>query len=278
MSMETVYVDSLFTLNFIIDYLLLLCTAKVSGVSYRRRRYAAAAALGAAYAVAAVLPAAAWLGSAPMKLALGGGMALIAYGGERRFFRCAVTFLAVSAAFGGAVWAAGMLAGGSGGGAYVPVSSRVLALSFAVSYAAVSLVYRRSGQRAERQLVTLTVSFGGRSVALRALRDTGNGLYDPISGKSVAVAEGTALLPLLPEGAAAALAVPDAAAQLTALRALPGCAGRFRLIPYSAVGTGSALLTAFRPDSADVDGADTDALLAISPNRLSHTGEHEAII
>lgn len=277
--METVYVDSLFTLNLIIDYFLLLCSARVCGTAYKRGRFALAAALGAAYAVASVLPGLPWLGCAPMKLALGLGMTLIAFGGEERLSRCVVTFFAVSAAFGGAVWAAGMLSGGGVTGAvYVPVSMRVLVLSFAVTYAAVSLVFRRSGKRAERSIAALTVCFGGKSVTLRALRDTGNGLYDPISGKSVAVAEVGALLPLLPEGASAALSLADAAEQLTALSALPGCAGRFRLIPYSAVGTKSALLTAFRPDSAAVDGKGADVLLAISPNRLSDTGDHQAII
>ena len=278
--METVYVDSLFLLNFIIDYFLLLCAAKVSGITYRRWRYAAAAALGAFYAAAAVLPGLGWLSAAAMKLALGVAMALCAFGGEERFFRCLVTFLAVSAAFGGAVWAAGMLSGGGiSGDVYVPVSMRVLVLSFAVCYAAVSLVFRRSGKRAEREIVPLTVGFAGKSVTLRALRDTGNALFDPISGKSVAVVEGGALLPVLPAGAAEAITAPDAAAQLTQLSVLPGCEGRFRLIPYSAVGTRGALLAAFRPDSAAVDGSATDSLLlAISPNRLSDTGDHQAII
>ena len=72
-----------------------------------------------------------------MKLVPALFMVLIAFGGERRLWRCVVIFLAVSAAFGGAVWAASMLAGSgfSGGRLYIPVSWRVLALSFAQCYA-----------------------------------------------------------------------------------------------------------------------------------------------
>ena len=51
-----IYADSLFALNMAIDYFLLLCSAKISGAELRRWRFAAAAALGGAYAVACVLP------------------------------------------------------------------------------------------------------------------------------------------------------------------------------------------------------------------------------
>ena len=279
--MEIVYADRLFGLNLIIDYFLLLCSARVCGVTFRRVRYALAAALGAAWAVGCVLPGLVFLSAAPMKLALGGAMALIAFGGETHLLRCFAVFLCVSAAFGGAVWGASMLAGGPllSGGAYLPGSGRVLALSFAACYAAVSLVFRRAAKRAERQVQTLTLRFQGRETSLRALRDTGNGLCDPVSGAPVLVAEARELLPLLPAGAGEALSAGDCAAALTRLAALPGCAGRFRLIPYSAVGVSGGLLIAFRPDSAALDGRPLpDVLAALSPTSLSETGEYSAVV
>lgn len=53
---DTIYVDSLFALNLIADYLLLLLGARVSGAVIHRLRIAAAAVVGAAYSVAAVVP------------------------------------------------------------------------------------------------------------------------------------------------------------------------------------------------------------------------------
>lgn len=280
LSMETIYVDSLFTLNLIIDYFLLLCSAKVCGVPLRRVRYIIAAALGAAWAVASVLPDMVFISSAPMKLALAGFMSLIAFGGETRLLRCLIVFLAVSAAFGGAVWGASMLAGTSvTGRLYIPVSFRVLVLSFAVCYFAVSLIFRRAAKKAERQLVRLTVGFGGRTVDFPALRDTGNGLYDPISGCAVAVVEASILLPLFPAEAAGALLSPDPSKTVEAFSSLPGFEKRFRLVPYSAVGTSFGLLPAFRPDSVFVDGAQERGLLvALTQLRLSEGGEYSAII
>ena len=204
--MDVIYLDSLFGLNLLIDYCLVLASARVCGVVLRRWRYALAALIGALYAALMVLPGCGWLANGTMKLALGAAMALIAFGGETHLTRCTVVFFAVSAAFGGAVYAASMLAGVSpGSGALVTVSGRVLALSFAACYAAVSLVFRRRAKAANREVRTVTVTLAGRSVTLKALRDSGNDLHDPVSGLPAAVVERAAVLPLFP----ALHALPD---------------------------------------------------------------------
>lgn len=276
MPMEYVYAESLFLLNFIVDYFILVCSGKVSGAVLRRGRIALAAALGGVYSVLVLLPGAAWLSSPLMKLVSGLLMALAAFGGETRFLRSFVVFLAVSAAFGGAVWAASMLThSGVSGRIYVPVSLRVLIISFAVCWAAVSVVFRRAGKKAEREIAALTLTFRGRTVSLRALRDTGNALYDPISGRAVAVCDRESLSPLL---SGVDIDLTDPASALEKLSALPGLAGRLTLVPYRAVGTKSGLLLALRPESAEFAGARVDILAALSPSPLSAEGEYQAVI
>ena len=54
--MTVVYIDSLFLLNFIVDYLLLLATAKLAGEVICRPRLALGAAVGALYASAVFFP------------------------------------------------------------------------------------------------------------------------------------------------------------------------------------------------------------------------------
>ena len=80
--MDVIYIDSLFGLNLLIDYCLVLVSARVCGVVLRRWRYALAALIGALYAALMVLPGFGWLANGMMKLALGAAMALIAFGGE----------------------------------------------------------------------------------------------------------------------------------------------------------------------------------------------------
>jgi len=278
--MDVIYVDSLFFINLIINYFILLATGRVCALILRRWRYALAAALGAAYSVAVVVPGLDFLAAAPMKLVLAGFMVLVAYGGERNLVRCAVAFMALSAAFGGAVWAASMLGGmPRWDSLYVPVSLRVLVLSFAMCYGAVSLVFKRAARRAQRELLRLAIDFQGRSLNITALRDTGNELYDPISGATVLVAEKESVMPLFRQEVAACLGTDDPAEALEALAAIPACRGRFRLIPFTAVGLERSLLLAFRPDSLTVNGESaSDMLVALSPTRICEDGEYAAIL
>ena len=54
--MTVIYIDTLFLLNALVDYLLLLAAARLAGEPLRRIRFALGAALGGAYAVAIFLP------------------------------------------------------------------------------------------------------------------------------------------------------------------------------------------------------------------------------
>ena len=64
--MTVVYVDSVFVLNALMDYLLVLCAARLAGIPLRRRRYLLAGLLGGAYAVAVFLPGLVKCGFAPL--------------------------------------------------------------------------------------------------------------------------------------------------------------------------------------------------------------------
>ena len=82
--MRVVYVDSLFLINIIIDYILLLVTAKICGALVPRLRLFAGAVLGAGYAVAAVLPVTDFLAGPLVKVVVGILMVLAAFGGQAR--------------------------------------------------------------------------------------------------------------------------------------------------------------------------------------------------
>ena len=279
--MEIIYIDYLFLLNLGIDYIILLLTAKICAAPFRRLRFLAAAGIGAAYSAALVFPPFAFLAAWPMKIVLSVVMILVAFGSEKRLMRSAVVFYAVSAAFGGAVIAASMLSGaGLGSSVFFPVSMRVLIPAFAVCYAAVSIVFRRSGLRAERTLMLAGVTAFEKTVELRVLRDTGNNLRDPVSGSAVMVVERRALEELFPEEVTAILRTGAEPAKLfEAVLGVDAARGRFRLVPYTAVGVSGSLLLAFRPDELTLDGdRRRDIIVAISPTRLCEDGEYSAVV
>ncbi len=267
--MDIIYIDRLFLLNLVLDYLIVLCSARLCGIRLRRARYAAAAGFGALYAALSLLPGLAFLKLWPVKLICGLLMALISFGGEDKLWRCCLTFFAVSALFGGAVWAISLQNGESFGiGAYIPVSLPVLILSFALIYAVLSFVFRRSVKSADACVSDVEIEFMGNRVFLRCLHDSGNALFDPVSGDSVLIAPAERLTPLFP-GCEDELSGTDC----TRLIFLPQLSGKMRLIPYSAVGTDSGMLAAFRPDAVYVDGEQRDdVIVAISPTPLGGYG------
>ena len=271
--METVYADSLFALNAVIDYLVLLSAGKLCALPLRRGRMALGAAWGGVYAVLTAL----WpryFALVTVKLAAGALMALIAFGAEKRTLKAVVAVYAVSAAFGGAVYAAASLAGTPvQPGRTVPVSLRVLLLSFALCYAVISLVFRRVGRRAERALSAVEVHLGERAVCFSALIDSGNELTDPVSGDPVLIAEADTLAPLFPDPAPLLLCDGPAA-----LEALSAQGIRCRLLPCACVTAESALLLCFRPDEVLVNRRRSRLLIGVSPNRLSPDGDYQAII
>ena len=259
--MEIVYVDRLFLFNLLADYLLCLVSARVCGLVLRRRRYLLAAAFGALYAAAALWPGLRFLASAPGVLGAAALMALIAFGAERRPLRCGGVFLAVSAAFGGAVWAVSLARGTRPGAA---PSGRALLLAFALCYAAVSLLFSRRMKLAGRPRCEVALRMGGRESRFFALRDSGNGLADPLTGAAVMLVAPHALREALPE--AALFRGGDPVAELQAASHVPALAGRFRLIPYAAVGA-KGLLPVFRPDGLRIDGREErELLVAVSPS------------
>lgn len=270
--MKVVYIDSLFLLNLAADYLLCLGAGRICALQLKRWRYFAAALFGAAYAAAAVLPGLSLLSRAYFKLPAGLIMGLIAYGAERSPLRCTAVFFAVSAAFGGALWALSLATGGGGA---APLSLRSLLLSFALCYGLFRLIFRKRAALMEKRLVSVEAGFMGRTARFTALLDTGNSLSDPASGAPVMIACTHALSPLLPDTAALFSKLsPVELMELSA--AMPELRGRLRLIPYTAVGA-SGLLPVFRPDSVSLDGKEKKGLLIAVSDSAAGDG-FEAII
>ena len=276
--MTVVYIDSLFLLNLIVDYLLLLGAARLSGAVLCRPRMALGAVLGAAYACAVFLPGLGFLTHPAVELSIAVAMALIAYGGGKRLLRSFLAFLALSCALGGGVLALSLLGARGVGlerGVLSPhVDLGVLLLASAGCYAAASFVFRRSAGHGTRELVEAVLTLEGRQVTVTALLDTGNTLADPATGQGVMVVEGEKAAPLLDH--------PLGEAQLRDLvgtLARMGESRRFRLLPYQAVGVECGLLLAVRLDMAKVGEREYRGVLAaLSPTRLSDGGAYSALV
>lgn len=255
--METIYIDSLFILNLVIDYLLCLVSGRICGVILRRGRYLTAAFIGALYAVGMYLPGLEILKSPGMKLCLWLAMALCAFGKEERMLRCALAFAAVSAAFGGFIWAIEL----SGG--YPAFDMRTLVLSFVLCYGTFRIIFKGRARITELKHVKIELELSGNKAEFMALVDTGNRLTEPISGKRVMVVSPAAIAGLFP-GHEELLDLEPVEFMERAHKEAP-LRGRFRLVAYSSLG-GEGLLCAFSPDRALIEGKEHEIMAAISEN------------
>ncbi len=250
--MEIIYLDLHFLLNLLADYLVVLSAARVCSLKLKRIRYLLSALTGAIYSVLVLLPGYEFLSSPLSKFGCALLMAFIAYGSEREPLRCFGVFLGISALFGGLVWAAG---------GYLPLKE--LVFCFAICYGLLSLFFKDRASLPDKKRVEVELQLSGKRAQFMALVDTGNSLSDPLSGMDVMVVCPHAVKPLFRENSSL-LSLP--AAELLELSCnVPELQGRFRLLPYKAVG-GSGLLAVFKADKIILDGKEEKELLvALSP-------------
>ncbi len=273
--MTVIYIDSVFALNALMDYLLLLCAARLAGLPLRRGRYALAALAGGAYAAAVFLPGLGFLAQTPVKLAAGVLLGLMAYGGEEKLLRLLLLFFAVSCAMAGCVLGLGLLAGGGvpvvEGVFYTNVDARALVVGGTAAYTVLSLVFRSAaGHGVRGELLPVRVSIAGRTAELTALRDTGSGLRSP-DGRAVLVTAPGALDRALPRSVVRLLRRRGLEAPEELLEPLRSAAPALRpwLAPYHAVGTAGGLLLAIRTDWTEIDGTRYPGLTAaLAPSAL----------
>ena len=274
--MTVVYVDMLFLLNLIANYLLLLSAGRMAGAVLIRWRIGLGAGLGALYAALIFLPGLVWLAHWPCKLASGVLMAAAAYGGERHLLRVTVLFFGASAALAGVVLGLELLGSVSltleHGVFYSPLDIRLLLLMFVACYFVLSLFFRRTGQH-RRELAHLKIVFDMGTADLTALRDTGHTLTDPADNRPVVVACWQALSGVLPSWV-------DPSNPIQSVERCHAAGSRqARLVPYRAVGVECGMLLALRARQVTVDGKPLGRLLvALSPTAVDDGGGYQALI
>lgn len=279
------YADILFALNALVDYLLLLLSARAAGEPLYRGRFMLGAALGGLYAVMIFVPGFSFLSRGGYKLLSAALMLLVAYGATRALFKQSAIFFALTCALGGGVMAIGMMDGAAlslGHGVIYSVPDvKLILLSGAACYAALSLIMPKLCRHttAGGQLHTVQLGLIGRRVELTALLDTGNTLTDPLTGQGIPVAEGNTLLALFPpENCPTKEELCDPVPALERLNR-GAWSGRFRILPYRAVGVERGFLLAVKMDWMTVGGRRRDgALVALSPTPVSDAGGYRMLI
>ena len=244
-----VYLDLVVILNFLVDFLLLLGTNRLSGFPLSAKRCALASGLGGIYSGACMLPGFRFLGNTLWRIVSLSLMAVIAFGWNRSAVKRGGVFVLLSMALGG-------IAVSFGKGEF---------LTLVLAAAGVWLLCRIAfgDTVGGREYVPITLTYGGNTASVTALRDSGNTLRDPITGESV-----TVLSPAL----GVRLGLPPQALRDPAGAMVPG----LRLIP-ARTAEGSGLLAAVRCENVTVGGKQGGRLVAFAREEFGN-GEYEALI
>lgn len=251
----TVYLDLVMLLNFLVDFLLLLGTNKLSGFPPDPMRAAVGGVIGAVYSGVCLLPSFRFLSSLLWRTVFLGLMAAVAFGWNRSAIKRAGVFLLLTMALGG-------LALSFGRGDWI---------SLLLAAAGIWLLcYAAFGQGiGGREYIPLELAYGGNTLHLTALRDSGNNLRDPITGEQVLVLSAQAagyLTGLTPEQLRSPL-------ETLACRPLPG----LRLIPYHAVGTEGGFLLGLRFEDVRIGKKRCSAVAAFAPDGLGREAGFQAL-
>lgn len=275
----TVYADVLLIINLFVNYVLLLCSARIMKNPVSRFRVLLGAAVGSIYGLVIFLP----VLPLPVEFAARPAAAALivlctfGYANLRKFLRCFFTFFSVSMIFGGimqVLWLTAAPAGMiySGGAVYFDIDIVVLAVSTVACFAVVSVISFFTERWAPKEhTATVTVSYAGKTEKLSALIDTGNSLREGFSGYPVAVAERSAV----------EKTIPKAVSDYLDGKSLCGGEPSFRMVVLGTV-YGSGALPAFRPDSVEIRTVSkkirTDRIyIAVTDKSLSK-GEYGVIL
>ena len=255
MTAQVIYADTLFALNFAMNFLsLFLCGCLL----HMRRSFlplALSAALGGALAVAEVLLGATALVQCLLSIPQAFLLVSLGYrktGTARRYLSLVLLFFWIAVLLGGAVnllqgWLYGIL--GPHAITRLRLADTVLLLGLLAS---MLLYFAARAFRAEipRTHASISVRFLDRAVSVSALVDSGCLLTDPISGKPAVIVRMEALVDILPSEIVAC-----ARSQGMRIPQTSALARRCRFLPAKGIGNAQILLS-IRPDRLTVTTED----------------------
>lgn len=294
-----IYLDIVILENIVINYLILLVTAKFSKNMTSNLRLLLGSLLGAAYLVVMILlPDMKVYTTVLSKFLLSIAIVAVTFHFNRIniFLKSLAIFYAVTFLFAGAGFALmffnrdwGIIRNGV---LMTPMSFlntkwSELLLAFAVTLIILRTVWDVIQNKflREKLLVRLCITFDKKAKELFALVDTGNSLHDPLTNLPVVVVEFSAIKDLLPQDIRNIFEENSDNDLNIVTTAISGSDwfSRFRLIPFSSLGKENGMLIGFRPDYIEIGSESEkkgvhDVIVGIYNRALSRNEQYRALM
>ena len=282
--MRVVYLDTLFFLNFTVDYFLLRLTAAIGGIYPKIHRLLLGAALGAVLAVILFFPPLSRWSAAVFRVLTCCLTVLTAFGkqGWHQWLRLCGLFLVLTLFCAGAVFGLTLRNGNislQNGVPYMNISISVMVISFTMIYMLSKLVFGQGRGNVTRSYREIVAVKAGKRISFRALADSGNLLRDPVSGRRVLILQAeTASDLFMGAGSVLLQNLPKEVGEADLERLRRCCKTAFWLLPvHTAVQDGMMLV--FRPDELLLDGKPTaEYVIGVSALQMEIGGDCRAVI
>ena len=249
----SVYLNLVMILNFLVDFLLILGTNRLSGFPPEWGRSALAAAVGGLYGGLCMIPGFHFMMNILWRIASLLVVSGVAFGGSSMLRRGGI-FVLLSLALGG-------IATGFGNESYwMPV------IAVGILWLLCRSVF--SGATGGKEYVPVRITHEGNMVSVIALKDSGNSLRDPVTGESVMVIGAQTAMHLIGLNKEQ-LSSPMETLTGSSIRGL-------RLIPYRSVG-GSGMLLAKRFPNVQIGDRKGSALVAFAPEAIGRGEGYQAL-
>ncbi len=286
--MQVVYIDTLFLINFSMDFISLWFSGKLMHLKRRKKQLLLSSLLGGVYGTAAAVFSGNYALSVLIGVVASVLLCFVAYREpmpKRRFVCLCALFYGVSLLFGGMLTALYQLLARfftdkpdlyellSGGDA----KSLFFFAAVLVSLGIIGAAERFLSVEKKASSCRVILTYGKKKLALTGLLDSGNTLRDPLSGRAAVVVSTKALDGFLPKDVLSLSRSggfnPD---KLTG-----ESRRRIRIIPAESM-AGNQLLVGYIPDKIELEGEnesyEVDALLVLAPKSREGFNGFSAIV
>lgn len=250
---QTIYIDVLFCVNFIIDYIMLISVKHIMSLEARRIRLLLAAFLGGMFSLILLLPPVSFILSLLMSAAEAVIMSAAVFvpAGIKTILKASVLLFCISFCFCGAMTAVCTLFSPyntliRNGIVYIGISPTVLILAALICYVILRIIYGIINTGAVKSSrCSASIEHNGRTINVKGMIDSGNTLHEPFSGECVIVGR------------------EDVFEEITDVKKYMNGSGNMqagrniRLVPFNSVG-GNGLLPAFRPSKITIRSENTE--------------------
>ena len=239
-------------LSGVVNFLLLMATRRLCGSFVRFSRVVLAAVLSMVYSFCCVVPQLYFLGNRLWHVVFLILISIIAFGYHRKTLNMGILYGALS-------FVIGELVNWNNRGTVRTVI--IMGLFFALG----SLAF--SGQTLLSPYLSVDLYYEKRHIKLTALKDTGNLLRDPVTGRPVLIVSAEIAEDFF------GLSQEQLKQPLESLENLPG----FRLIPYRTIGQNVGFLLGLKLQKVSIGSWQGSMTVAFSPVTFSSNGIYQAL-